>query len=66
MSDACALYNVYTQSTVTGIASQALVPVIVSAREGLLDRKAYDEAHASPIDEPEREKQDAEPVPVAA
>ncbi|MGV9623333.1 hypothetical protein [Streptomyces tendae] len=32
----------------------------------LLDRKAYDEAHASPIDEPEREKQDAEPVPVAA
>ncbi|MGX1118839.1 hypothetical protein RKD37_004202 [Streptomyces ambofaciens] len=51
---------------VTGIAGQALVPVIVSAREGLLDRKAYDEAHASPIDEPEREKQDAEPVPVAA
>ncbi|CAM5232592.1 C4-dicarboxylate transport protein [Streptomyces violaceorubidus] len=52
--------------TATNVAGQALVPVIVSAREGLLDRKAYDEAHASPIDEPERQKQDAEPVPVAA
>lgn len=37
--------------------------MIVSAREGLLDRKAYDEAHASPIDEREREP---EPVPAAA
>ncbi|MFE5599881.1 hypothetical protein ACFQ8O_11915 [Streptomyces coelicoflavus] len=37
-----------------------------SSCEGLLDREAYDEAHASPIDEPEWEKQDAEPVPVAA
>ncbi|MFG2313481.1 hypothetical protein [Streptomyces tendae] len=48
------------------MAGQVFVPRIVSAREGLLDRKAYDEAHASPIDEPERAKQDAEPVPVAA
>lgn len=37
--------------------------MIDSAREGILDRTAYDEAHASPLDEPEREKQTAEPVP---
>jgi Na+/H+-dicarboxylate symporter len=52
--------------TATNVAGQALVPVIVAAREGLLDRKAYDEAHSSPLDEPEPEKQDAKPVPVAA
>ncbi|MGX1132373.1 hypothetical protein RKD49_004563 [Streptomyces glaucescens] len=42
------------------MAGQALVPVVVSAREGLLDRKAYDsvgggspvdEAAAGPVDE---------------
>ncbi|MGW0813263.1 dicarboxylate/amino acid:cation symporter [Streptomyces viridiviolaceus] len=49
--------------TATNVAGQALVPVLVSAREGLLDRKAYDEAHSSPIDEVEREP---ERVPVAA
>ncbi len=48
---------------VTDVAGQALVPVIVSAREGLLDRKAYAEAHSSPIDEPEPER---DRVPVAA
>ncbi|MFG3248066.1 hypothetical protein [Streptomyces sp. NPDC048187] len=52
----------HTRGAVTRVAGQALF----SAREGLLDRKAYDEAHASPIDEPERTKQDAEPVPAAA
>ncbi|MEV8549783.1 dicarboxylate/amino acid:cation symporter [Streptomyces glaucescens] len=39
--------------TATNVAGQALVPVIVSAREGLLDRTAYDSVGgASPVDEP--------------
>jgi len=37
--------------TATNVAGQALIPVIVSAREGLLDREAYDSVHASPVDE---------------
>ncbi|MFH9573706.1 recombinase family protein [Streptomyces sp. NPDC017230] len=44
-----------------------------ACREGLLDHKAYDEAHSSPIDEPEREpekesekeKQTSDAVPAA-
>ncbi|MEV5315206.1 MULTISPECIES: hypothetical protein [unclassified Streptomyces] len=35
------------------MAGQALVPVVVSAREGLLDREAYDSVGGgSPVDEP--------------
>lgn len=52
--------------TATNVAGQALVPVIVSAREGLLDRKAYDEAHSSPLDEPEPKQESDDRVPVAA
>ncbi len=37
--------------TATNVAGQALIPVIVSAREGLLDRTAYDSVHASPVDD---------------
>ncbi|MFJ3139112.1 dicarboxylate/amino acid:cation symporter [Streptomyces sp. NPDC102359] len=37
--------------TATNVAGQALVPVVVSAREGLLDRDAYESVHASPVDE---------------
>ncbi|MEU1277872.1 dicarboxylate/amino acid:cation symporter [Streptomyces sp. NPDC005805] len=37
--------------TATNVAGQALVPVIVAAREGILDRDAYDHASASPIDD---------------
>ncbi|MFI9616073.1 hypothetical protein ACIHCM_31075 [Streptomyces sp. NPDC052023] len=36
------------------MAGQALVPVVVSAREGLLDREAYDSAGSSPVEERER------------
>ncbi|MFD5495543.1 dicarboxylate/amino acid:cation symporter [Streptomyces sp. NPDC127091] len=36
--------------TATNVAGQALVPVVVSAREGLLDRDAYDSVHSSPVD----------------
>ncbi|MEU6502574.1 MULTISPECIES: dicarboxylate/amino acid:cation symporter [Streptomyces] len=36
--------------TATNVAGQALVPVIVSAREKILDHDAYDTASASPID----------------
>ncbi|MFF3391375.1 dicarboxylate/amino acid:cation symporter [Streptomyces sp. NPDC002669] len=51
--------------TATNVAGQALVPVIVSARENILDRKAYDSASSSPVDD---EVLDAEQrrVPVAA
>lgn len=37
--------------TATNVAGQALVPVIVAARENILDRDAYDHASASPIDD---------------
>ncbi|MGA5710597.1 dicarboxylate/amino acid:cation symporter [Streptomyces cellulosae] len=51
--------------TATNVAGQALVPVVVSAREGLLDRDKYNAVHASPVDEtPETE--DARPVPATA
>ncbi|MFI8450615.1 dicarboxylate/amino acid:cation symporter [Streptomyces erythrochromogenes] len=39
--------------TATNVAGQALVPVIVSAREGILDKEAYANASASPLDEPD-------------
>lgn len=54
--------------TATNVAGQALVPVVVAARENILDRDAYNTASASPVDdlgteavEPQREK--AVPVP---
>ncbi|MFG2298830.1 dicarboxylate/amino acid:cation symporter [Streptomyces sp. NPDC048603] len=37
--------------TATNVAGQALVPVVVSAREGILDKEAYASASASPLDE---------------
>ncbi|WAP57495.1 dicarboxylate/amino acid:cation symporter [Streptomyces sp. S465] len=43
--------------TATNVAGQSLIPVIVSAREKILDRDAYAHASASPLDdsdEPER------------
>ncbi|GAA2259792.1 dicarboxylate/amino acid:cation symporter [Streptomyces amakusaensis] len=46
--------------TATNVAGQALVPVIVAAREKILDHDAYNSATASPIDEP---VEDAHPVP---
>ncbi|MFI0240840.1 dicarboxylate/amino acid:cation symporter [Streptomyces sp. NPDC016845] len=48
--------------TATNVAGQALVPVIVSAREKILDHDAYDNATSSPVDEP----QQSAPVSVAA
>ncbi|MFI6729155.1 dicarboxylate/amino acid:cation symporter [Streptomyces sp. R-74717] len=52
--------------TATNVAGQALVPVIVSAREKILDHDAYNSASSSPVDD--AEVHDAEPqrVPVAA
>ncbi|QIB44269.1 dicarboxylate/amino acid:cation symporter [Streptomyces aureoverticillatus] len=38
--------------TATNVAGQALVPVVVAAREKILDREAYDSASASPLEEP--------------
>ncbi|MEV6120841.1 dicarboxylate/amino acid:cation symporter [Streptomyces sp. SID8352] len=49
--------------TATNVAGQALVPVIVSAREGLLDREAYDHAHSSPLDEVPSRAPEQVPVP---
>ncbi|MFE2990927.1 dicarboxylate/amino acid:cation symporter [Streptomyces sp. NPDC059262] len=37
--------------TATNVAGQALVPVIVAARENILDRVKYDRATASPVEE---------------
>ncbi|MEU2428606.1 dicarboxylate/amino acid:cation symporter [Streptomyces sp. NPDC007861] len=37
--------------TATNVAGQALIPVIVAARENILDRAAYDAASSSPIDQ---------------
>ncbi|MDG4857315.1 dicarboxylate/amino acid:cation symporter [Streptomyces sp. T-3] len=45
--------------TATNVAGQALIPVIVAAREKILDKEAYDSASASPVD-------DARVVPVTA
>ncbi|MHC5703252.1 dicarboxylate/amino acid:cation symporter [Streptomyces tirandamycinicus] len=53
--------------TATNVAGQAVVPVIVAARERILDRDAYDSASASPVDEggtPEPEQKEAVPATV--
>ncbi|WP_432064556.1 dicarboxylate/amino acid:cation symporter [Streptomyces sp. C10-9-1] len=55
--------------TATNVAGQALVPVVVAAREGILDRDAYDSATSSPLDEIASGREDAgqtAPVPAAA
>ncbi|BCL22227.1 dicarboxylate/amino acid:cation symporter [Streptomyces tuirus] len=54
--------------TATNVAGQALIPVLVSARENLLDRDAYATADGSSLDDPfDQEPRDkAEPVPAAA
>ncbi len=45
--------------TATNVAGQALVPVVVSAREKILDRDAYTHATSSPLDD--RDETAAEP-----
>ncbi|MET9953597.1 dicarboxylate/amino acid:cation symporter [Streptomyces sp. NPDC006339] len=45
--------------TATNVAGQALVPVIVSAREKILDVAAYNSASASPVDGPNDERETA-------
>ncbi|MEU7031293.1 dicarboxylate/amino acid:cation symporter [Streptomyces sp. NPDC046275] len=54
--------------TATNVAGQALVPVIVSAREKILDVTAYESASASPVDDPEPAPaaDQKTPVPAAA
>ncbi|WP_327325387.1 dicarboxylate/amino acid:cation symporter [Streptomyces sp. NBC_01210] len=53
--------------TATNVAGQALVPVIVAAREKILDHDAYNSATSSPIDEYDvREAEQKVAVPVAA
>ncbi|KAF4410921.1 MULTISPECIES: dicarboxylate/amino acid:cation symporter [Streptomyces] len=52
--------------TATNVAGQAAVPVIVAAREKLLDHEAYDSAHASPIDDEPAGAPSREPQPAAA
>ncbi|MFI5983899.1 dicarboxylate/amino acid:cation symporter [Streptomyces sp. NPDC051555] len=48
--------------TATNVAGQALVPVIVAAREGILDRTAYATASSSPLDELPAETESVESV----
>ncbi|WP_406731224.1 dicarboxylate/amino acid:cation symporter [Streptomyces sp. NBC_01794] len=53
--------------TATNVAGQALLPVIVAAREKILDHDAYNSAKSSPIDEYDaREAEQKVAVPVAA
>ncbi|MGI5427779.1 dicarboxylate/amino acid:cation symporter [Streptomyces sp. CA-179760] len=54
--------------TATNVAGQALIPVLVSARENLLDREAYATADGSSLDDPWDKSRDAErdTVPAAA
>ncbi|MFJ8132467.1 dicarboxylate/amino acid:cation symporter [Streptomyces hydrogenans] len=52
--------------TATNVAGQALVPVIVSAREKILDLTAYENASASPIDGPEDAREAAPEKAVVA
>lgn len=50
--------------TATNVAGQALVPVIVAAREKILDHDMYNSAGASPVSEPEPEDAKTTGVPV--
>ncbi|TDC40486.1 dicarboxylate/amino acid:cation symporter [Micromonospora sp. KC213] len=55
--------------TATNVAGQALVPTIVAAREGTLDRAAYDSAGRRDLidaDEPARPTRQDEPAPALA
>jgi Na+/H+-dicarboxylate symporter len=53
--------------TATNVAGQALIPVIVAARENILDRVKYDNATASPVEEPVAEsRHEDEPQAVGA
>ncbi|MFE5240769.1 dicarboxylate/amino acid:cation symporter [Streptomyces sp. NPDC056627] len=52
--------------TATNVAGQALVPVIVAARENILDHDAYNSASSSPVDEPEPEDTRPTAVPATA
>ncbi|MFF0437353.1 dicarboxylate/amino acid:cation symporter [Streptomyces sp. NPDC004327] len=52
--------------TATNVAGQALVPVIVSAREKILDLAAYESASASPVDEPAGAQDAERKVPATA
>ncbi|RSS78935.1 dicarboxylate/amino acid:cation symporter, partial [Streptomyces sp. WAC02707] len=52
--------------TATNVAGQALVPVIVAAREKILDHTAYENASSSPIDDPTEARTEDEKVLVAA
>ncbi|MET8678130.1 dicarboxylate/amino acid:cation symporter [Streptomyces sp. NPDC004647] len=49
--------------TATNVAGQALIPVLVSAKEQILDRDAYDSADTAGLDRADREPQ---PVPATA
>jgi len=52
--------------TATNVAGQALIPVIVSAREKILDLDAYATASSSPVDDAEARDIEPQGVPVAA
>ncbi|MBT2441713.1 dicarboxylate/amino acid:cation symporter [Streptomyces sp. ISL-36] len=52
--------------TATNVAGQALVPVVVAAREKILDVDAYNSASSSPVDEPAREAEQKVAVPATA
>lgn len=48
----------HTQWTAANVAGQSVVPILVAAREGILDREAYESADGSHLE--------AQPQPAAA
>ncbi|MEU5715352.1 dicarboxylate/amino acid:cation symporter [Streptomyces sp. NPDC020403] len=52
--------------TATNVAGQVVCPLLVAARENILDRDAYNSASASPVDEAGVEDAKSSGVPVAA
>ncbi|WP_408909873.1 dicarboxylate/amino acid:cation symporter [Streptomyces luteolus] len=52
--------------TATNVAGQSVIPILVAARENILDRKAYDSASSSLTDESADSAEDSRAVPVPA
>ncbi|MFI1435786.1 hypothetical protein [Streptomyces lydicus] len=66
-----ALSDVHTQCAATNVAGQSVIPILVSAKEKILDREAYARATSIRIGESETgneagSRSQAEPVPAGA
>ncbi len=59
LSQSTALANIHSWGAATNVAGQAVVPVLVSAREKILDREKYGSARGAEWDAFEGEAQPA-------